>query len=141
MATGNPTCRQTGFRGISPSKNYGVGIVIGHETYKRAADFAVIELDFIAVKGKQEGVHIFGLLGDEALRKDPAFAGLAERHDAMLAAYREQQWQRARQLLSECRSLDGSLDMHYDLYEERLAAYEIEPPGPDWDGVYIATSK
>ena len=123
------------------SKNYGVGIVIGHETSKRAAEFAVIELDFIAVKGKQEGVRIFGLLGDEAMREDPEFAGLAERHDAMLRAYRDQQWQRARQLLSECRSLDGSLDVLYDLYEERLELYEKDPPGPDWDGVYVATSK
>ena len=41
------------------SKNYGVGIVIG-ETSTRAADYAVLELDLIAVKGKKEGgAHFF----------------------------------------------------------------------------------
>ena len=29
----------------------------------------------------------------------------------------------------------------YDMYEERIAAYRADPPGPDWDGVYEAESK
>ena len=29
----------------------------------------------------------------------------------------------------------------YDMYEERVAAYRLDPPPPDWDGVYEATSK
>jgi len=47
----------------SQSKNYGVTIVIGEETYKEVADFAGIELDLVAVKGKAQAVHIFALLG------------------------------------------------------------------------------
>jgi len=40
------------------SKNYGVNTVIGEETYKAAPEFAMIELDLIAVKGKAEAVRI-----------------------------------------------------------------------------------
>ena len=29
----------------------------------------------------------------------------------------------------------------YDLYEERIQAYEADPPGDDWDGVFIAETK
>jgi adenylate cyclase len=29
----------------------------------------------------------------------------------------------------------------YDLYEERIEEYKENPPGSDWDGVFIATSK
>ena len=59
------------------SKNYGVGIVIGEETYKRAPDYAVIELDLIAVKGKTEAVRIFSLLGDTEKASQPDFKTLS----------------------------------------------------------------
>jgi adenylate cyclase len=59
----------------------------------------------------------------------------------MLAAYRQQDWRRARQLIGECRTRDGSLEAIYDLYEERIEIYERNPPGPDWDGVFVATTK
>ena len=123
------------------SKNYGFGIVIGEETSTRAADYAVLELDLIAVKGKKEAVHIFSLLGAKERKEDPAFQNLAGHHAVMLAAYRQQDWQTAREELAQCRALDGSLGELYDLYEERLGNYEANPPGPEWDGVYVATSK
>jgi adenylate cyclase len=30
---------------------------------------------------------------------------------------------------------------YYDLLEERIEEYKVNPPGADWDGVYVATSK
>ena len=88
-----------------------------------------------------EAVHIFSLLGDKERKDDPAFQRLAGHHATMLAAYRQQDWQTARAELSQCRALDGALGELYDLYEERLGDYEATPPGPEWDGVYVATSK
>jgi len=123
------------------SKNYGVGIVIGENTRAKAPDWAHLELDLIAVKGKKEAVRIFTLLGDRATRDSPEFTALAEVHDRMLRAYRGQQWPSTRQLIAECRDLDGRLSHLYDLYEERVEFYQVNPPGPDWDGVFVATSK
>jgi adenylate cyclase len=123
------------------SKNYGVGIVIGENTRTKAPKWASIELDLIAVKGKKEAVRIFTLHGDQQMAQSGEFKSLVERHDVMLACYRKQEWGRARQLVTECRQLDGRLGHLYDLYDERIEYYMANSPGPDWDGVFVATSK
>jgi adenylate cyclase len=123
------------------SKTYGVGIVIGENTQALADDFATLELDLIKVKGKKEAVRIFTLLGDPAMNATPDFRELARRHGEMLAAYRQQDWVSARSMVADCRKLNGGLDGLYDLYDERIDTYELDPPGPGWDGVYVATTK
>ncbi len=125
------------------SKNYGVGIVIGEQTQIEARNYATLELDLIAVKGKEEAVRIFSLVGDRSKLDNPAFRTLVVRHEEMLHSYRAQQWQRAQQSLAECRRLDegGEFEVLHGLYEERIATYAADPPGADWDGVFVATSK
>ena len=127
------------------SKTYGVGIVIGEATRAEAPEYACLELDLIKVKGRDEAVRIYTLLGDAAYGERAALAPLAERHAAMLEAYRGQQWAAARHSLTECRTLDGALDGSlgrlYDLYAERLDVFEAQAPGADWDGVFVATTK
>ena len=123
------------------SKNYSVGIVIGEATRDAVPDFASIELDLIAVKGKTEAVRIFALFGDPEMKASERFQALAEHNAAMLEAYRGQDWAAAREALGRCRNVDGAVEGFYQLYEERIAAYEAEPPAADWDGVFVATSK
>jgi adenylate cyclase len=123
------------------SKTYGVDIVMGEQTYEWADDYAAVELDVIRVKGKREAVRIYALLGEPEMRDSPEFGEFNERHQAMLAAYRGQQWQQARRLVAECRNLNGDVSALYDLYEKRLDAFEADPPGPDWDGVFVAETK
>ena len=126
------------------SKTYGVTVVLGEETARVAeGEFALLELDLIAVKGKAEAVAIFALLGDAAMRATPAFAELKSRHDSMLAAYRGRDWAGATALLARCRDADpeGAMAGFHDLMEGRIAAFVADPPPEDWDGVYVATSK
>ena len=125
------------------SKSYGVDIVIGENTQVRADGFATLELDLIQVKGKTVPVRIFALMGDEALADDTAFQALLAKHGDMLAAYRGQQWTRMRALVAECRAGAPGFGLGplYDLYDERCDAFEADPPGDDWDGVFIATTK
>jgi adenylate cyclase len=69
----------------------------------------------------------------------------------MITAYRGQQWDQATDLIVTCRDLAkqtngeahglAGLNVLYDLYDERIAAYRADPPGADWDGVFVATSK
>jgi len=33
------------------------------------------------------------------------------------------------------------LTVLYELYDERLTNFKANPPGEDWDGVFISTSK
>ncbi len=123
------------------SKTYGVDIVIGENTFARAGAFATIELDLIKVKGKDEAVRIYALLDERGAADAPGFKAFNQRHLAMLAAYRGQQWQRARELVAECRKLNGGLDELYDLFDDRLVGYEVDPPGPDGKGVFVAETK
>ena len=46
------------------SKTYAVPIIISEQTQRLAPDFASLELDLIAVKGKKEAVRVFALLGN-----------------------------------------------------------------------------
>jgi adenylate cyclase len=127
------------------SKGYGVDIVIGAKTRAAASALAALELDLIKVKGKTVPVHIYTLQGDEALARDPRFKALAEKHAGMLAAYRGQRWDETDRLRGGCEKESEALGLHlpklYHLYEERVAACRAEPPAPDWDGVFTATSK
>ncbi len=84
---------------------------------------------------------VFGLLGDPEAAKVPGFQELGGHHDAMLAAYRAQQWREARDLMEACEALDPSLAKLYDLYRDRIGQYERTPPGSNWDGVFVALTK
>ena len=124
-------------------KTYAVDIVIGENSEKQVPDLATLELDLIKVKGKTEAVRIFTLVGDEKVAQGNAYKALRSTHDEFLAAYRDQDWDKAEQRIKACRELmDGfRLGPFYDVYLERIGEYRAHPPGPGWDGVYVATSK
>jgi len=127
------------------SKTYGVTIVIGEHTYNEVTDLACIELDLIKVKGKTEAVRIYSVLGDDTVAEKPEFKAYAQHHAQLLVDYRAQNWEKVRADIKQANEMiDGlGMDHHglYDLYEERMQAYEESPPGKDWDGVFVATSK
>ncbi|HEX9583917.1 MAG TPA: adenylate/guanylate cyclase domain-containing protein, partial [Gammaproteobacteria bacterium] len=123
------------------SKTYGVGIVIGEATRAAVPGYAALELDLIAVKGKQEAVKIYALCGNTGTAASSGFQERARAQDDMLAAYRAQDWARARAGIDRCRSFDSDLQTFYDLYAARVSHYEKNPPGPNWDGVFVATTK
>jgi adenylate cyclase len=123
------------------TKTYHVSIVIGEDTRAAAPSWAALELDRIAVKGKEEAVRVYALLGDPGFAASPQFAALAAAHEAMLAAYRRQDWAAAQEALAGCRGRDRRLDGLYDLYAERIAFYAANPPGAEWDGVFVAETK
>ena len=140
-ALGDPV--NLGSRLEGQSKTYGVHIVIGENTKQKLTGFATLELDLIKVKGKTEAVRIHTVLGEEDLLAKESFKKLAATHATLLEQFRKQAWDEARRRIVECRkALDGlDIDGLYDLYEERIAEYEHNPPPKDWDGVYVATSK
>jgi adenylate cyclase len=123
------------------SKTYGVSVVIGEDTRAKVPAWAAIELDLIAVKGKKEAVRVYALLGEPQLAQSGSFRALAAQHEAMLASYRAKDWPRASTLVEECRALDPHLATLYDLYAERIAYFDANPPLADWDGVFVAETK
>jgi adenylate cyclase len=125
------------------SKTYHLDLVIGETTYDGVKDMATIELDLIQVKGKTVPVRIFTLVGDETAAATPEYKELRRHHDQMMACYRAQDWAAARAALEECQKLAPHFQVEglYEVYEERIAGMEAEPPGEDWDGVYVAKTK
>ncbi|HYM33229.1 MAG TPA: CHASE2 domain-containing protein [Candidatus Cybelea sp.] len=114
------------------TKDYGVPILIGESTASRIEGFALLELDLIAVRGRRAPSRVFGLLGGRGVLENAEFQALHERHGAMLAAYRRQEWARAFQLIAECRTLWRGLDELYDLYAARIEHLKSAPPGTAW---------
>ena len=124
------------------SRQYGVDIVIGEETHAAVQDsHATLELDLVAVKGKQEAVRVFALMGGEEMRADDAFRTMNARTHEMLEAYRAREWERAMELLNAARRIGGGLRELHDLYEIRIHHCIRMPPPPDWDGVFVARTK
>ena len=124
------------------SKGYGVDIVISETTKIAAPEFATIELDLIQVKGKTVPVRIFALLGDAQVLTSEWFKDMSAVHAELISEYREQNWGNAKALVVKARASAGDkFDGLYDLFSSRILEYESNPPGSEWDGVFIATDK
>jgi len=126
------------------TKDYRLPLVIGSRTAERAkSKFSTMEIDLIQVKGKKEPEAVFAVLGRSEVEQDAACGELRELNARMLECYRKQKWDEALLLIKQGRQIKNGFDISglYDMYVERIAAYQSEPPPPDWDGVYQAESK
>ena len=128
----------------SRTKDYRLSMVIGSRTAEGAREkFATMEIDLIQVKGKKQPEAVFTVLGRAEIDDDPRCKELLELNAQMLASYRKQQWDATKTLIERCRKLASGFgaDGLYDMYLERIEAYQNDPPPPDWNGVYEAETK
>lgn len=126
------------------SKTYGWPIILGSQTANAAAqEFAVIEIDLIQVKGKQEPERVFALLGDEMVLKNEDYQSFASLNAKIIAHYRAAEFDEAEAVISEAEGLVLPFPQgdYLALYRERISLFRKDPPPVDWDGVFVATSK
>ncbi|MCB1530949.1 MAG: adenylate/guanylate cyclase domain-containing protein [Rhodospirillales bacterium] len=124
------------------TKTYGVDILVGEDTRNVVQEMAFIELDLLKVKGRENALKVFTLLGDESFAGEDGFRRWETLHNGMLAAYRAGDFDCAAQDLKEARAAaDGQLSFYYDLYMERIVDLVKNPPQAPWDGVFEAKSK
>ncbi len=123
------------------SKTYGINIIIGEDTAKNISDFALVELDLIAVKGRSAAVTVYGLLGDPDTAKDEIFQKEKQTVEAMLRHYKAQEWDRCEEYAQQLSSLSPRFVTLANLYQQRIKVFRDNPPGDQWDGIYRATSK
>ncbi len=126
------------------TKDYRLPLVIGSRTAEKAKEkFATMEIDLIQVKGKKQPEAVFTVLGRADLEQDPRCRQLCALNAEMLTRFRKQDWDAALDLINRCRKAANGIEVAglYDMYEERIAAYRADPPGPGWDGVYEAETK
>jgi len=121
----------------SLGKVYGIDVIIGEETAIRLDDTCLIEVDVVAVKGKTQASRIYTIPPEKIAAPEAL-----QQHQALLAAYRHQEWSTALSLLNS-----GSLAVLrylapvYDLYKYRIAHFQTEPPPANWDGVFALQEK
>ena len=126
------------------TKYYDVPIIIGSRTAEKAKEqFALLELDLIAVKGKTEPQTIYALLGRDKIAGDIRFQELRKLYSTMLYCYRSRDWEGALEAIELCRSseLNFGLTGLFDLYRTRIQAFRESAPPEDWTGIFVAETK
>ena len=125
-------------------KSYGLPIIIGSRTANAAKDkFALLELDFIAVKGKKEPEVVYSIVGRNDLANSGRFQRWRELNMNMLSRYRSRDWTGALAAIEEGLAADEENRFRtlYNIYSERIRTFQITPPPNDWDGAYALDSK
>jgi adenylate cyclase len=122
------------------SGQYGPAVVVSEATREAASrGYAFLEVDFLALGIKEQPVKLYAMLGNPLVRASSKFRALATFHEHIFQSLRAQQWEKSRELIDQCRKLSGASQKMYDLHLARIAHFEANPPGPEWDGAFRQT--
>jgi DNA-binding response OmpR family regulator len=128
----------------SASKQYGLDILVGESTIEPVRDkFAARLIDLVRVKGKQQPVGCYELLG-ECGRTTPRQDQLLTEFERGMKAYRAGDFARALEAFQASEPLEtvsepGQLNPS-TLYQQRCRQL-LEKPPEAWDGVWTLASK
>lgn len=125
------------FEGLT--KQYGVDILIGSALAEQLDGFALLELDWVKVVGREAPDTVYALLGDDATQ----IGDLAAIHTEFLTAYRAQEFSKAAAQLKDNASQyeQAGLANLQAIMLARTGQLQAIPPGSNWDGVFQATEK
>ncbi|MDH6257073.1 adenylate/guanylate cyclase domain-containing protein [Bradyrhizobium sp. BR13661] len=126
------------------TKEYGFPIIVGSRTALAVKDkFAILELDFIMVKGKTEPEVIYAIAGREDVMHSAAFQRLRNVTIEMLSCYRGRDWQGALDAIERGRRSEDAdtLEKLFKLYEARIKEFRVNPPPEGWTGAYALLTK
>ena len=125
----------------SACKQYGAHILISEFTYKLLrGTYYTRELDLVVVKGKTQPVAIYEVLDYHTEESYPNMTDALRLFKAGLMKYRQQKWDDAKAEFTEVLSLNEN-DKAAKMYLERCDHFIANPPGADWDGVWVMESK
>ncbi|WP_457571757.1 CHASE2 domain-containing protein [Desulfovulcanus sp.] len=119
------------------NKVYGTNIIVSEFTKDKVeGEFWFRSLDLVRVKGKENAVEIFELLGS---KKYPCPVEYMEDYNLFMKNYRLGEFVKARDIVD--RILEKyAQDKVVQVYRQRLDLLLKNPP-TDWDGVYTFTTK
>jgi len=119
------------------SEHYGPAVIVGEHTYNEVKNrFALLPIDRLGIDGRRYTVNCYALVGNPVRKASPGFRALEQAHEEVFKAYTARNWAMARALLRECRKMPGATEQLYDLFEQRIAFFETNPPPEDWDGAF-----
>lgn len=110
------------------------------EAEKHGDDCLFRKLDTIVVKGRSKPVTMYEIAGLRADAQQQLFdcIGLYEQG---MAAYYNQEWDRALGYFNHSLPIEAHLQNPSQIFIERCKMMKEHPPGDDWNGVFIMTSK
>ncbi|MCU4653315.1 adenylate/guanylate cyclase domain-containing protein [Roseibacterium sp. SDUM158016] len=123
------------------TRAYGVTNCVGPEAAAGCPPGLIaVPLDRIAAKGFARAVEVFTVLPEDT----PGLAAFAGALGVGRAAYLAQDWDAAEDAFSDIARQEpafcdtGAL---VQLYLDRIAAWRLDPPPPEWDGAEVALNK
>ena len=125
----------------SACKHYAARILISENTYKKLrGTYRSREIDLVIVKGKTEAVGVYEIVDYHTEETFPNLMGVLNCFKSGLAQYRKGGWDDAIAAFEEALNLNPD-DTLSQIYIERCRHMKDNPPGDDWNGVWIMTGK
>jgi len=121
------------------TKEYGADIIVGEAVCRAAPGFHYVELDRVRVKGKDEPVAIFEVIGRRG-EVDPAVLDQAALFQTAVKLFRSRNWDLAEVQLLNLQALAPDR-LLYQRYLDRVRHCRADPPPADWDGVFVFQTK
>ncbi len=125
----------------SACKQYGAQLLISESTRSRLkGTYRMREADRVVVKGKTEPVVIHEVLDFHTEASFPSAVQVLGHYRDGLELYRGSQFQEGLASFEQALGLNPD-DRLSALYAERCRHYLEQPPGPDWDGIWLLKEK
>ncbi|HWE51203.1 MAG TPA: GAF domain-containing protein [Bryobacteraceae bacterium] len=125
----------------SACKQYGAGILISENTLRKLkGTYRVRDVDVVVVKGKTEPVGVFEVLDYFNEESFPNLADFLGYYRNGISSYRRQDWDKSLAEFNQCLRLRPN-DKLSHIYIERSEQMKENPPGDDWNGVWVLKSK
>lgn len=125
----------------SACKAYSARILISEHTFKKLrGTYRIRDVDLVVVKGKTEPVGVYEVLDYHDDESFPNLMDVVSHFNEGVKNYRAANWDKAIQQFQECLSFNPQ-DHLSNTYIERCQQLASEPPGDEWNGVWVMTSK
>lgn len=125
----------------SATKFYHADILISEKTYEQLKyRYLAREVDLIRVKGKMNPVKVLQILDHHDRVSFPSLEEVVSWTHQGIDYYRQQRWEEAIASFNEAIRLHHK-DELCKMYVSRCHHFIKSPPPPEWDGVWVMTSK
>lgn len=125
----------------SACKQYFARILISEYTFnKLRGTYRIREIDRVVVKGKTKPVGLYEVLDYHTEKTFPNLMEAVNHFKDGIHNYRKSQWDKGKKAFKKSLALNPS-DKLSQTYIDRCDHMKKNPPGNDWDGVWVMTSK
>jgi len=125
----------------SACKEYAARILISENTFgKLKGTYRLREVDRVIVKGKTEPASIYEVLDYHTEETFPNLRECLECFKDGLAYYRRRHWDKAEEALREALDYNPGDDVSKK-WIKRVEKMRLNPPGEDWNGVWVMETK